>query len=86
MFVISLQQYWDEPDAKDFKEFIWKRLSKMFSEFKYRLGEDYIFGGFKMGEDPCIAYPNIEPEKWKKFVKYRKSKEFQVYLLYMYSS
>ena len=59
---------------------------KMFSEFKYRLDEDYIFGGSKMGEDPCIVYPNIEPEKWKKFVKYRKSKEFQVYLLYMYSS
>ena len=38
-----------------------ERFSKRFSEFKYRLGEDYIFGGSKIGEDPCIAYPNIEP-------------------------
>ena len=43
-------------------------------------------GGSKMGENPCIAYPNIEQEKWKEFVKYRTSEAFKVYLLYMYSS
>ena len=74
------------PDTKDFREYTLKRLSKRFSEFKYRLGEDYIFRGCKMGEDPCIAYPNIEPKKWKEFVKYRTSEAFKVYLLYMYSS
>lgn len=74
------------PDTKDFKEFVWQKIAKRFSEFKYNLAKDYIFGGSKMGEDPCIAYPNIEPEKWKEFVKYRTSEAFKVYLLYMYSS
>ena len=78
--MISLQQYWDVPDTKDFKDYCLGRIQKRFSEFKYRLGEDYIFEGSKMGEDPCIAYPNIELEKWKNFVAYRKSKEFQVYI------
>ena len=45
MFVISLQQYLDVSDTQDFREYILKRLSKRFAEFKYRLGEDYIFGG-----------------------------------------
>ena len=74
------------PDTKDFKEFVWQKIAKRFSEFKYNMDKDYIFGGSKMGEDPCIAYPNIELDKWKEFVKYQKSEAFKVYLLYMYSS
>ena len=87
MFVISLQQYWDVQDTQDSKDYYCLgRIQGRFREFKYRLGEDYIFGGAKMGEDPCLAYPNIEPEKWNEFVKYRTSAAFKVYLLYMYSS
>ena len=72
-------------DTQDFKDSL-GRIQGRFREFKYRLGDEYIFGGSKMGEDPCVAYPNIDPKKWKQFVAYRKSKEFQVYLLYINSS
>ena len=78
--MFPLQLYWDVPDTEAFKEYCLHRVQDRWKDFKYMLGLEYIFGAARMGQNPCDRYQNIDPETWEKFVRYRMSKEFQVYL------
>ena len=78
--LLPLQLYWDVPDTEAFREYCLHRVQDRWKDFKHRLGQEYIFGGARMGQNPCDTYQNIDPATWEKFKRYRLSKEFQVYL------
>ena len=78
--LFPLQLYWDVPDTEAFREYCLHRVQDRWKDFKHRLGQEYIFGGARMGQTPCDKYQNIDPATWEKFVRYRLSKKFQVYL------
>ena len=62
--LLPLQLYWDVSDTEAFREYCLHRVQDRWKDFKHLLGQEYIFGGARMGQTPCDKYQNIDPATW----------------------